>query len=256
VATRTPLARMLIGAGGALAALAVTAGCAKAGDDTTPDHRRFALPGRTLAVSARQTALEIQPADVKDVEVTRWFSGWSVLGASPKAHWSMKGDRLSLDIDCGPAVAQDCAARHRVLVPRGVAVTVDGGDGKVTASGFATPLELDADNGSVVIHDVSGALTLSSDNGSVRGTGLRSPRVSASTNNGTVRLDFAAVPDRVETHCDNGATTLRVPGTGRYDLDVHSDNGSRHLELPDHDSSPHVIKASSNNGSIHIAPTP
>jgi Putative adhesin len=256
VASRTHLTRMLAGAGGALVVLAATAGCAKAGHDTTPDHRGFALTGKTLVVSAHDTDVEIRPADVREVEVTRWFSGWSVLGASPKAHWSMKGDTLRLDIDCGPAVAQDCDARHRVLVPRGVAVTVSGGDGRVTASGFATALELRSDNGSVVVRDVSGALTLSSDNGSVRGTGLRSPRVSVTSDNGGIDLGFAAAPTRVDAHSDNGRTSLTVPRNARYNIDVDSDNGSKDVGVADHDTSSHVIKVRSNNGAIRIKPTP
>jgi hypothetical protein len=112
VARRNQLIRTLAGASGALLVLTAVSGCSDANDDTTPDKRDFPLSGRTLTVDSRNSDLVIRPADVDRVQVTRWFSGWSVLGSSPEAHWGMKDDKLTLRFSCGRALVQNCSARH------------------------------------------------------------------------------------------------------------------------------------------------
>lgn len=121
----------------ALVVAGATACGASAGDDKTPDHKSFALHGTTLTVDSDDSALEIVAADSNKagtVEVTRWFQGTVALGKDPEVTWSMKDDRLVLRMKCSGVVA-DCAAKHRIEVPRDISVKVQDGDGSVRARG-------------------------------------------------------------------------------------------------------------------------
>ena len=99
-------------------------------------------------------------------------------------------------------------------------------------------------------------MRIRSDNGSLRGEGLGGPSVEASSDNGSVDLTFAAPPEQVSARSDNGSIVVRVPEVGgAYDVDVESDNGSTEIGVATDPSSPRVIDASSDNGSVRVLPT-
>lgn len=251
MATRTHTSRTLLALGGALLALTAASGCSNASDDKDPESRSFALPGKRLKVVARDGDLDIRPADVDEVQVTRWFSGYTVLGGDPEVTWSMDDGTLRLTADCGTALVSDCDVRHKVLVPRDAAVTVNADNGAVKASGFSSDLEIDADNGSVRVKDASGTLTLSSDNGKVVGEGLSSRRVSAESDNGEVKLSFDKVPDNVRADSDNGRITMVLP-EAEYRVEAEASNGDVGIGVPDDPRSKHLIHAGSDNGEISL----
>lgn len=227
-------------------------GCgADAGEDDTPDRRAFSFGGETLRIEAVNTDIELVPADVKEVEVTRWFSGWTAVGGSVEKTWAMEGSTLRLDVDCD-GVLENCDSRHRVRVPRGVAVTVEGDNGHISAKGFASALTLRSDNGAVRVEDIRGALELESDNGRVDATGIASRQVSAVSDNGQVRLGFAEAPDLVDVESDNGSVRIELPPRSSYKIDAESDNGSIDIGVPRDDLSEHSVSARSQNGEITI----
>ncbi|WP_449351158.1 hypothetical protein [Streptomyces shaanxiensis] len=126
--------------------------------------------------------------------MTRWFQGTVAVGKDPEVTWSMKNDRLKLRMKCSGVVA-DCAAKHRIEVPRDMAVKVEDGDGSVRARGFTQPLSIRTGDGSVRVTDSSGPLDLHTGDGSVRAE-VASRRVTARTGDGSVHLELRAVPDR------------------------------------------------------------
>ncbi|MFD6735979.1 hypothetical protein ACFWDZ_33350, partial [Micromonospora aurantiaca] len=150
--TRTVRAARGLAAAAAVVAVAATAtACgADSSDDDHPDHRAFALQGRTLTVDSDDAALELVPGDSDKVEVTRWFRGSTVIGSDPKVTWKWQADedRLTLRLHCSGFIA-DCSARHRVEVPRGVAVVVRNDDGSVRARDFDKGLDISTKDGSV-----------------------------------------------------------------------------------------------------------
>jgi hypothetical protein len=225
---------------------------ASAGDDKEPEHRSFALHGRTLTVDSDDSALELVPADVDKVEVTRWFSGRVVVGGDPRVTWAMKDDRLVLRMKCSGVVA-DCSAKHRIEVPRGVAVTVKDGDGSVSARGFETALDIRTGDGSVRVSDSSGPLTLNSGDGSVRAVGVHSRRVHADTDDGSVRLELGVVPDLVEASSQDGSLTIALPdSSSTYRVTTSSDDGSVRVSVPRDQNSSHVVKAHTKDGSVTV----
>ncbi|PWI43182.1 DUF4097 family beta strand repeat-containing protein [Streptomyces sp. ICBB 8177] len=253
LAVRTPTRNRAHAAGllalATCAALAVS-GCSSSSGDSDPQHKDFALAGTSLTIDSDDSALDVRPADVKDVQVTRWFSAHTLVGSKPSVSWAMDGSTLRLRLHCSGIVA-DCSVRHQILVPRGVAVTVKDGNGAVTASGFSRPLCITSGNGAVDVSGSTGTLTLDSGNGRIVASGVRSKQVRAGTSNGQVRIDFAAVPDRVSTSTSDGPVTIGLPRAS-YAVTATSDNGHASVSVPQDSSSGHVVTAHSSNGSITV----
>ncbi len=284
---RTARSARAVAVAGVVAVLgAGVASCADAGQDSEPEHRSFALQGRTLTVDSDDSALELVPADVDEVKVTRWFEGRVVVGSDPKVSWEMEDDRLKLRLRCSGFVA-DCSAKHRIEVPHGVAVTVKDGDGSVTAEGFeealsirtgdgsvrvsgiSGPLEVRTDDGSVRVADSSGTLRLRtadgsvrvsdssgslemhSDDGSVRAEGVEARSVKASTKDGAVRIELGVVPDVVEARSDDGSVDIGLP-RDTYRVTAKSADGSVDVSVPRDESSAHVVTAQTQDGSVKV----
>ncbi|MET9427081.1 DUF4097 family beta strand repeat-containing protein [Streptomyces sp. NPDC003036] len=245
--------RTLIAVGGAaLVAVGVT-GCGEADVAGAPVERKvFAFEGEALTIDSEDSELVLVPADVEDVEVSRQVDGWVVAGEGPKAGWRLEGGKLTLRLECR-AMISDCQSRHEVKVPRGVAVTVQGDNGSVSADGFRTALKVQADNGLIKVKDATGPLELQSDNGEIVVDRAASKSVIARADNGSVRLTFGAVPQRVETTSDNGEITVELPrGKTAYAVETHSENGEVKVDVPRDGSSAHIVKARSDNGDITV----
>ncbi|MFH0518866.1 DUF4097 family beta strand repeat-containing protein [Streptomyces sp. M41] len=272
---RTRSARVLAVAGAVVLLVVGVAGCgASAGDDKEPEHRSFALEGRTLTVDSDDSSLEIVAAEghkAGAVEVTRWFQGSVAVGADPEVTWEMKDDRLVLREKCSGMIA-NCSTKHRIEVPRGVAVKVEDGDGEVRARGFrdalsvrtgdgsvhvtdATgPLDLRTGDGSVRVSDAGGPLKLESGDGSLSVHDVTSRQVRARTRDGSVQLQLGAVPDLVETRSGDGSVSIELP-RARYHVTTEAGDGSVDVSVPRDESSAHVVSARTGDGqiSVHMA---
>jgi DUF4097 and DUF4098 domain-containing protein YvlB len=159
-------------------------------------------------------------------------------------------DRLVLRMKCSGMVA-DCSARHRIVVPRGVAVKVDDGDGRVTARGFEDALSIRTADGSVRVADSSGPLDLRTADGSISALGVDSRSVRARTQDGSVRLELGAVPDRVESRSQDGSVSIALP-PATYRVTTASGDGSVHVSVPRSDDSSHVVSAHTSDGKITV----
>ena len=191
--------RSLAATGVAAVAVGVLAtGCgASAGDDKDPENRSFALSGRTLTVDSDDSALElVAPTDVGQGPGHPVVPGQGHDRRGPRGDLGDEGRPLKLRMNCSGVVA-DCAAKHRIEVPRGVAVTVKDDDGSVRARRLQGGAEHPHGDGSVRVRTPAGPLTLRTDDGSVQATGIDSKRVNVNTKDGSVRLELAAVPDQV-----------------------------------------------------------
>ncbi|MFD7321073.1 DUF4097 family beta strand repeat-containing protein [Streptomyces sp. NPDC059875] len=244
--------RTLLAVGGAVVVALSVSGCGSADVEGAPvEEKSFAFSGESLTVDSDNSTLEIVPADIKDVRVSRQVDGWVFMGNGPEATWRLEGGRLTLRVECD-AVASDCDSVHRIQVPRGVAVTVEDDNGQVTADGFDTPLKVKSDNGAVIVRNASGALDLTSSNGEVLVEGgTTSGQVVARSDNGTVRIALSAVPGRVDAVSDNGEIDIALP-TASYDVDGRSDNGSVRIDVPTQKGSAHVVTARSDNGEVVV----
>ena len=244
--------RMLLASGGAVVVALGVTGCGSADVEGAPvESKSFALSGTTLTIDSDNSDLEIVPADVLDVGVSRQVDGWVFMGDGPDATWRMADGRLTLRLNCD-ALASSCGAVHRIQVPRGVSVNVEDDNGRVTAAGFATPLKIRSDNGDVVVRRATGALDLGSGNGNVVvEDASASTDVAARTDNGDVRLALGAVPRRVEAVTDNGSIDIALP-RATYDVDGRSDNGDVRIDVPTAKGGGHAVTARSDNGEVTV----
>jgi hypothetical protein len=259
---------------GVVVALVVgAAACgASAGDDKEPEQRSFGLHGRTLTVDSDDSALDLVVSDSSkagEIQVTRWFSGHVTFGGDPKVTWAMRdGNRLVLRVKCSGVVA-DCSARHRIVVPRGVAVKVGSGDGGVSARGFeealsvrtgdgsirvgdsSGPLALRSGDGSIRVGDSSGSLDLRSGDGSIQAVGVNSTSVRTHSGDGSVRLELASVPDLVDSVSGDGSVSMVLP-RATYKVATGSGDGSVHVDVPRDDTSSHRVSAHTGDGKITV----
>ncbi|WP_367124874.1 DUF4097 family beta strand repeat-containing protein [Streptomyces phytohabitans] len=250
-------------AGGALAltliaVLAALSGCSmQKVSDGEAEHRSFALTGRKLTVVSDDSRLELVPVDraadgdgKRRLDVTRWFKA-SKLNGKVGVSWKLEGgDTLRLKVTC-TGVVVDCSARHRVEVPRDVALDVRSHDGRVVANGFSTPLSIRTGDGSVGVRGASAALRISTRDGSVRAEELRSPTVTAASHDGSLELGFREAPTSVRTESHDGSTTLTAPRTP-YRVEADAKDGSVDVSLPRADDSRRSIEAISHDGSITL----
>ncbi|MGW7276713.1 DUF4097 family beta strand repeat-containing protein [Streptomyces sp. NPDC054844] len=252
MAARTVSARTFAAVGVVAVLVAGLGACASASDDKDPEHRSFALQGRTLTVDSDDSALEIVASDDHTsgkVEVTRWFSGSVAVGSDPEVTWKMDDDRLVLRTHCSGVVA-DCAARHRIEVPRGIAVQVKEGDGSVRARGFRDALNIRTGDGSVHVTDSTGPLELRTGDGSVRAE-VSSRRVNAHTDDGSVRIELGTVPDLVESRTGDGSVTITLP-RATYKVSAETGDGGVDVSVPRDDASSHVVSARTGDGKVTV----
>ncbi|MFE6284409.1 DUF4097 family beta strand repeat-containing protein [Streptomyces sp. NPDC057877] len=239
---------------GAVAVLlaGATACGASAEDDSEPERRSFAVEGRTLTVDSDDSALEIIAADgnpAGEITVTRWFQGSVVVGSDPEVSWSMSGDRLKLRMNCTGVVA-DCAAKHRIEVPRGITVKVEDGDGSVRARGFQDALDIRTGDGSVHVTDSTGPLRLRTGDGSARAD-VTSREVRAHTGDGSVHLTLGAVPDLVESRTGDGSVTISLP-EATYRVSTRTGDGAVDVSVPRDETSAHVVSAHTGDGKVTV----
>ncbi|MET8576882.1 DUF4097 family beta strand repeat-containing protein [Streptomyces sp. NPDC005012] len=244
-------ARAALAAAGVVLATAALSGCGADLDDAEPEKRSFATSAGHVTIDTDNGDLAVRPADVEEIEVTRWFDGWALIG-DPEASWEMDGDRLELRTDCGPVMG-GCAARYEVLVPRDLRLTVRGDNGDIQARDFGTALTIETDNGDVEVTGATGPLTLEGDNGDLEATGVTSREVKAVSDNGDVRLVFASAPQRAGVESSNGDVTLEVPEGTAYRVDAATSNGDVSTRLATDPDGANRLDVRSDNGDITLS---
>ncbi|WP_432107616.1 DUF4097 family beta strand repeat-containing protein [Streptomyces sp. AA1529] len=221
-------------------------------DDAEPQKRSFAPVSDQLTVAKNNGELDIRPADVTQIEVTRQFASRSLPGGRPEATWDLTDERLTLATDCGPLSL--CDVRYEILVPKDVALTVEGDSGQVTATGFGMALKIRTDSGAIRVDNASGRLTLDTENGELRATRLTSNQVDVGSESGDVHLSFASIPEQVRTATENGALSIGLPNAA-YKVITTTDSGDVRTDLPEDPNSSHTIRASTENGAITLRAT-
>ncbi|KGJ72665.1 hypothetical protein GY21_13975 [Cryobacterium roopkundense] len=148
-----------------------------------------------------------------------------------------------------------CSLRLNVAVPASVSVDVDGRNGSITATSLIGNHRLHTTNGAIEVTETRGPLRLSSTNGAVRVMESHSNRVTASTTNVAVQLDFTSAPTTVEALSTNGAVPVRVPNTGvAHCVDPRTTNGKvETATVPSDRTATRTITAETTNGSVTIA---
>ncbi|MFF0518256.1 DUF4097 family beta strand repeat-containing protein [Actinomadura nitritigenes] len=241
--------RSALPATGALLLASLT-GCGASAGDASPERRDFGPAGSRLTIAKDRGDLDIRPADVGKVQVTRWFDRWALIGGKPAATWDLTGDRLTLSTDCGTLVG-GCAVRYQVLVPRDLTVEIQGENGRISATGFGTALRIRSTNGAIRVAGATGSLDLRTENGELRSTATRSPQLSATSLSGKVDLSFAAAPRQVAVTTENGEVNVTVP-RAPYKVTTTTDSGDVRADVPKDASASRSITVRTDSGAIAL----
>lgn len=174
------------------------------------------------------------------ITVTAGNSGSASVTAAPRYQHSapvitsqLTGGVLTVAATC-PRVSQDCQVSLPLSVPSGVPVTA------------ATDL------GAVRLAGLSGDVTVHTDQGAISAIGLAAPRADLSTDLGNIDALFWVPPTRVTASTQEGSVTIRLPSTTTYDVTASAQLGSTSVAVPQSASSAHVIKATSQLGSVTV----
>jgi hypothetical protein len=165
----------------------------------------------------------------------------------------------------------NCQVALTLAVPARVAVLVIADLGDVRVTGLHGSVSATDHQGDMVLTDLTGRVSASDDLGDVTLTGLSGP-VTASTKAGTISATnltaaqvvlssqegdvaaaFAAPPAHVTASSQLGDVTLRLPESVTYDVIASTKLGSTSITAPRSARSGHVIKASSQLGSVTVA---
>lgn len=146
----------------------------------------------------------------------------------------LSGTTLTLSYNCSSGGI--CGVAYDVRVPSGVAVRADSAAGTIT------------------ITSVSGAVSAQTGAGLITATDLSSPTVQLKSNAGGIVAAFSAAPASVQASTNIGPISMTLPGSVSYKINTHTLVGTSNISVPKSASSPHVISASSDLGSITIGP--
>lgn len=208
-------------------------------------------PGTSLSVQVPNAALTLEPSTDGQVHVR--MTG-SYFGNAPTLTARTSNGVTEVRGGCRPQLFSHCAIAITVQLPTTLPTTVDGENGKITASGLTGRLDLHTTNGTIDVLGSVGRVDLRTTNGDVRVAESASASVAATTTNGSVTLQFVNPPDSVDAGSTNGSLTVRVPVDGvTYRVTAQTTNGSVDSgTVPSDSTSRRSITALTTNGGITI----
>jgi hypothetical protein len=224
-------------------ASASTAGSHAAAASASPS---LSIPGTHKATTVYQISSPVAAVVVISHAGNVTISGRGGTGTSvteqaaysktaPATTRMVSGKTLTITYSC--PVELVCAVAYVVQVPRGVAVQATAGAGAIRLSGLA------------------GNVTAKAGVGFIDATGLTGSSVSLTTGAGGINAAFAATPHAVQATARVGAVAVRVPGGVSYQVTAHAHLGKATVSVPQSSSSAHTISATTDVGTILIAPT-
>jgi Toastrack DUF4097 len=196
-------------------------------------RRTFSADGISrIDVSIDRGSVRVVARDRDDIELRAYVSD----GLGDTDHDErVRGNRLLIDGDCTFPIAYWCTASYTLLVPRDVKLVVWSGSGDVTVTGTTADVDLTTEHGDV-------------DASRLRGATAR-----ASTDDGSIRLGFAAPPMQVEASSADGDVTVVVPRAGvAYALDLSSDDGATSGEVRTDPTVRRSVRLSSEDGDVTV----
>lgn len=146
-----------------------------------------------------------------------------------------------------------CSVDYTIEMPADMYASATGRGG-VSATDLDGGLRATSRTSRVELRRVGGDLTVDTDQGSIEADDLRTGRVDASTDQGSLRLTFATSPDEVRTEADQGSIDIVLPDDPGvyYATDLHSDQGSVNSSVRAKSDSDRSLTAEADQGSITI----
>jgi hypothetical protein len=164
-----------------------------------------------------------------------------------------RGEVLHVRGSCPLIGSEWCAVDYTIEMPADLYVSAIGRGG-VSATDLDGGLDARSRSSRVELLRVGGDLIVETDEGSIVGDDLRTERVDASTDQGSLRLTFVTSPDRVLTEADQGSIDVVLPDEPGvyYAVDAQSDQGSVTSTVREKSDSDRSLTADADQGSITI----
>ena len=132
----------------------------------------------------------------------------------------------------------------------GAVATAD--QGNVTLTHLSGLVSATTDEGDIDLTAVAGTVTARTSQGKISGVGLSATSATLSSQQGDVDAVFWAAPRLVAASTQEGSVYLRLPSTVSYHVIASSQLGSRSVRVPQAPGSAHVVKASTQLGSVTV----
>ena len=212
-----PLALLLV-AGGILVALLFRS-------SGPVDIAQNVQAGSRIAADVPGATLVFQPSNDGQVHIR---ARGAAVGPKPTISVDTSGDVTTISgRGCLGLWFTFCSLTVTVQMPDSLPLVAKAENGGVSATGLTGKLELTTTNGNLSAAGTHDQVELRTTNGAIRVTASESERLSATTTNGTVDLDFSAAPESVEAQSTNGGITVRVPEDDEsYFVDATTTNGN------------------------------
>ena len=186
-------------------------------------------------------------------------AGNAQIGAVPAAASSpptvsvaIYGPVLTITVRCPPPGGSRCGARLTVVLPPRVSVTATAQLGNVSVTGFSGPVHVTAELGDIRLQRDSGPVRADAELGDIDGAGLGAGNAWLTAQLGAINVAFATAPALITATDEQGPVTVRVPAGLGYRVTAQAELGATAISVPRADGAAHVIRASSQLGSVTI----
>lgn len=227
----------LLAASAALALTASLTGCDALGTLGTTGHypaaTAFTIDSRvtTVIIDGGSGSVDVTGGSRSTVRVSQQVSYSTT---PPAVRRTLNGTTLTLSYSCKAELS--CGIAYTVTVPRGVAVRVSAGAGAITLT------------------SISGAVSARTSAGLITAVDLGSAAVSLTSDAGGIIATCSAPPRSLHASTKLGPITVTVPGAVGYKISTRTFVGTSTVTVRRSATSPYAITASSDVGSISIAP--
>jgi hypothetical protein len=221
----------------------------------------------TVVVSVNRGSVTIEAGDASAAAIV---ATPDYRGKAPLITSRVRNKTLAVTARC-PQEPR-CAVGLTLKLPAGVAVQAESDVGDVRVTGLGGNVAASSQQGqvsltdvtgriaasdqlgNVTLTDVGGTITAITAEGTISAASLSAAQVTLSSQDGDITADFAVSPARVTASSQLGDVTLRLPGTVTYDVDASTQLGDTSVTVPRSATAQHIVKASSELGSVTVAP--
>jgi len=212
--------------------------------------RRWTVPAgsfSSVVVSTNNGPVTVAGGPAKSAAIT---ATPTYRGTAPTISYRVADRALTVRASCPQE--RRCQVALQLQVPAGVSVRAATDLGTVRLTGLTSGAAADSQLGNIYLSRVSGLVTAQTELGQVSATGLTAYRATLTTAQGSVDAAFSVAPELVTASSQLGSVTLRLPGNSSYAVTASADLGSTSITVPRSSSSRHVVKASSQLGSVTV----
>jgi hypothetical protein len=158
--------------------------------------------------------------------------------------------RLTITATCKGT--DNCQVSLVLHVPPRLLITAVSSQGDIQLSGLSAGVVASTDQGAINLSGIAGPITAETSQGTITGAGLAATRASLSSEQGDIKAVFRIPPLLVNASTQEGSVDITLPSTATYHVIAQTQLGTASVSVPQSASSPRVIRAASQLGSVTV----